>query len=81
MNPEWFWRDVIGWQLNPEQRSRLGRTTGVYTLEDFQTRCPCPANQALRVLQITNFCVMVCSLNYRINNFIAYLMVISLLNV
>ncbi|XP_008543505.1 death-associated protein kinase 1 [Microplitis demolitor] len=58
LNPEWFWRDVIGWQLNPEQRSRLGRTTGVYTLEDFQTRCPCPANQALRVLQITNFCVM-----------------------
>ncbi|KAK0181199.1 hypothetical protein PV327_003502 [Microctonus hyperodae] len=58
LNPEWLWRDVIGWQLSPEQRGRLGcRTTGVYTLEDFQARCPCPANQALQVLQVTNFCI------------------------
>ncbi|XP_034940633.1 death-associated protein kinase 1-like isoform X2 [Chelonus insularis] len=58
LNPEWLWRDVIGWQLSAEQRGRLGgRTTGVYTLEDFQARCPCPANQALQVLQMTNFCI------------------------
>ncbi|XP_043277827.1 death-associated protein kinase 1-like isoform X2 [Venturia canescens] len=58
LNPEWLWRDVIGWQLSPEQRGRLGcRTTGVYTMEDFQARSPCPANQALQVLQATNFCI------------------------
>ncbi|XP_063990797.1 death-associated protein kinase 1-like isoform X2 [Diachasmimorpha longicaudata] len=58
LSPEWLWRDVIGWQLNPDQRGRLGsRTTGVYTIEDFQARCPCPASQALQVLQATNFCV------------------------
>lgn len=58
LSPEWLWRDVISWQLNPEQRGRLGgRTTGVYALEDFQSRCPCPASQALQVLQATNFCI------------------------
>ncbi|XP_024938957.1 LOW QUALITY PROTEIN: death-associated protein kinase 1 [Cephus cinctus] len=55
---DWLWKDVIGWQLSPEQRGRLGgRTTGVYTLEDFQARCPCPAGQALQVLQAVNLCV------------------------
>lgn len=58
LSPEWLWRDVINWQLNPEQRGRLGgRTTGVYALEDFQSRSPCPASQALQVLQATNFCI------------------------
>ncbi|KAL7299559.1 hypothetical protein TKK_0007637 [Trichogramma kaykai] len=55
---EWLWRDAIGWQLNPDQKNRLGfRTTGVYTAEDFQARCPCPANQALQVLQAFHLCV------------------------
>lgn len=58
LNPEWLWRDVIGWQLSPEQRGRLGgRTTGVYTMDDFQARCPCPATQALQALQAMNLCV------------------------
>ncbi|XP_076231869.1 death-associated protein kinase 1 isoform X2 [Calliopsis andreniformis] len=58
LSPEWFWQDVINWQLSPEQRGRLGgRTTGVYALEDFQARCPCPANQALQALQAVNLCV------------------------
>ncbi|XP_051174967.1 death-associated protein kinase 1-like isoform X1 [Leptopilina boulardi] len=58
LNPEWLWRDVIGWQLNPDQRGRLGgRTTGVYAIEDFQARCPCPANQALNILQAINLCI------------------------
>ncbi|CAB0034503.1 unnamed protein product [Trichogramma brassicae] len=57
---EWLWRDAIGWQLNPDQKNRLGfRTTGVYTAEDFQARCPCPANQALQVLQAFHLCVPV----------------------
>lgn len=60
LNLEWLWRDVIGWQLNPDQKNRLGiRTTGVYTLEDFQARCPCPANQALQILQAFHLCVLV----------------------
>lgn len=60
LNLEWLWRDVIGWQLNPDQKNRLGiRTTGVYTLEDFQARCPCPANQALQILQAFHLCVPV----------------------
>ncbi|XP_011496234.1 PREDICTED: death-associated protein kinase 1-like [Ceratosolen solmsi marchali] len=54
----WLWRDIIGWQLNPDQKNRLSiRTTGVYTLEDFQARCPCPANQALQILQAFHLCV------------------------
>ncbi|KAK2583611.1 hypothetical protein KPH14_009552 [Odynerus spinipes] len=58
LSPEWFWQDVINWQLSPDQRGRLGgRTTGVYTLEDFQARCPCPASQALQALQAVNLCV------------------------
>ncbi|XP_012282069.1 death-associated protein kinase 1 isoform X2 [Orussus abietinus] len=58
LSPEWLWKDVIGWQLSPEQRGRLGgRTTGVYTLEDFQARCPCPAGQALQALQAVDLCV------------------------
>ncbi|XP_012252657.2 death-associated protein kinase 1-like isoform X2 [Athalia rosae] len=58
LNPEWLWRDVIGWQLSPDQRGRLGgRTTGVYTMDDFQARCPCPAAQALQALQAMNLCV------------------------
>ncbi|XP_034196096.1 death-associated protein kinase 1 isoform X3 [Osmia lignaria lignaria] len=58
LSPEWFWQDVINWQLSPEQRGRLGgRTTGVYALEDFQARCPCPAGQALQALQAVNLCV------------------------
>ncbi|KYN06301.1 Death-associated protein kinase 3, partial [Cyphomyrmex costatus] len=58
LNPEWFWQDVLNWQLSPDQRGRLGgRTTGVYTLEDFQARCPCPAAQALKALQAVNLCV------------------------
>lgn len=60
LNPEWLWRDVVGWQLSPDQRGRLGfRTTGVYTQEDFQARCPCPAGQALQVLQALNLCIPV----------------------
>jgi len=51
---------VLNWQLSPDQRGRLGgRTTGVYTLEDFQARCPCPAAQALQALQAVNLCVPV----------------------
>ncbi|KAM0727707.1 Death-associated protein kinase 3 [Formica fusca] len=58
LSPEWFWQDVLNWQLSPDQRGRLGgRTTGVYTLEDFQARCPCPAAQALQALQAVNLCV------------------------
>ncbi|EFN81149.1 Death-associated protein kinase 3 [Harpegnathos saltator] len=58
LSPEWFWQDVLNWQLSPDQRGRLGgRTTGVYTLEDFQARCPCPATQALQALQAVNLCV------------------------
>ncbi|XP_043793521.1 death-associated protein kinase 1-like isoform X1 [Apis laboriosa] len=58
LSPEWFWQDVINWQLSLEQRGRLGgRTTGVYALEDFQARCPCPAGQALQALQAVNLCV------------------------
>ncbi|KAG7203548.1 hypothetical protein KM043_013598 [Ampulex compressa] len=58
LSPEWFWQDVMNWQLSPEQRGRLGaRTTGVYTLEDFQARSPCPASQALQALQAVNLCV------------------------
>ncbi|XP_033224870.1 death-associated protein kinase 1-like isoform X3 [Belonocnema kinseyi] len=58
LNPEWLWRDVIGWQLNPDHRGRPGgRTTGVYAVEDFQARCPCPATQALAVLQAINLCI------------------------
>ncbi|XP_076663903.1 death-associated protein kinase 1 isoform X6 [Andrena cerasifolii] len=58
LSPEWFWQDVINWQLSPEQRGRLGaRTTGVYALEDFQARCPCPAGQALQALQAVNLCI------------------------
>ncbi|XP_024888759.1 death-associated protein kinase 1-like isoform X4 [Temnothorax curvispinosus] len=58
LSPEWFWQDVLNWQLSPNQRGRLGgRTTGVYTLEDFQARCPCPAAQALQALQAVNLCV------------------------
>ncbi|XP_046431964.1 death-associated protein kinase 1-like isoform X1 [Neodiprion fabricii] len=58
LNPEWLWRDVIGWQLSPEHRGRLGgRTTGVYTMDDFQARCPCPAAQALQALQAMNLCI------------------------
>jgi len=60
LSPEWFWQDVLNWQLSPDQRGRLGgRTTGVYTLEDFQARCPCPAAQALQALQAVNLCVPV----------------------
>lgn len=62
LSPEWFWQDVLNWQLSPDQRGRLGgRTTGVYTIEDFQARCPCPATQALQALQAVNLCVPVCS--------------------
>jgi len=62
LSPEWFWQDVLNWQLSPDQRGRLGgRTTGVFTLEDFQARCPCPAAQALQALQAVNLCVPVCS--------------------
>lgn len=58
LSPEWFWQDVLNWQLSPDQRGRLGgRTTGVYTLEDFQARSPCPAAQALQALQAVNLCV------------------------
>lgn len=58
LSPEWFWQDVLNWQLSPDQRGRLGgRTTGVYTLEDFQARCPCPAAQALQALQAVNLCI------------------------
>ncbi|XP_012232984.1 death-associated protein kinase 1 isoform X4 [Linepithema humile] len=58
LSPEWFWQDVLNWQLSPDQRGRLGgRTTGVYTIEDFQARCPCPAAQALQALQAVNLCV------------------------
>ena len=52
---------MLNWQLSPDQRGRLGgRTIGVYTLEDFQARCPCPATQALQALQAVNLCVPVC---------------------
>ncbi|KAJ8673986.1 hypothetical protein QAD02_005248 [Eretmocerus hayati] len=55
---EWLWRDAIGWQLNPDKKTRLSiRTTGVYTAEDFQARCPCPANLALQVLQAFHLCI------------------------
>ncbi|XP_011883527.1 PREDICTED: death-associated protein kinase 1-like isoform X2 [Vollenhovia emeryi] len=58
LSPEWFWQDVLNWQLSPDQKGRLGgRTTGVYTIEDFQARCPCPATQALQALQAVNLCV------------------------
>ncbi|XP_015171341.1 PREDICTED: death-associated protein kinase 1-like isoform X4 [Polistes dominula] len=58
LSPEWFWQDVINWQLCLDLRGRFGgRTTGVYTLEDFQARCPCPASQALQALQAVNLCV------------------------
>ncbi|XP_066593408.1 death-associated protein kinase 1-like [Prorops nasuta] len=58
LSVEWFWQDVINSQLSLEQRGRPGgRTTGVYTLEDFQARCTCPAGQALQVLQAANLCV------------------------
>jgi len=67
LSPEWFWQDVLNWQLSPDQRGRLGgRTTGVYTLEDFQARCPCPAAQALQALQAVNLCVPVCSVKSEI---------------
>lgn len=69
LNPEWFWQDVLNWQLSSDQRSRLGgRTTGVYTLEDFQARCPCSAAQALQALQAVNLCVPVRSENFHPSN-------------
>lgn len=72
LSPEWFWQDVINWQLSLEQRGRLGgRTTGVYALEDFQARCPCPAGQALQALQAVNLCVPVCIKVSNILNFIS----------
>lgn len=54
-----------------------GRTTGVYTIDDFQSRCPCPANQALLALQAVNLCVRV-SLLYKIIYLFAKILIIAI---
>lgn len=80
LSPEWFWQDVINWQLSPEQRGRLGaRTTGVYALEDFQARCPCPAGQALQALQAVNLCIQVSPRRNLIHTMLSFVYTVKLL--